>query len=365
MEDLKDQPMPLVHGAFDYLELARLGLQPGEVVDFSVNSMPYGPSPRVYEAIAATAVDRYPDRVCWHLRQSILDHELRGSGLEISEIICGNGTSELIWTLARCYLGAGTKAAILGPTFGEYRAASLAAGATVVELRASQEQQFQLDVSAVGDWLGQEQPSLVWLCNPNNPTGTYLEQQKLIQLLEACQHNGALLVMDESYRHFLFPPEPLSALELLSTDSQVLVLRSLTKDFALAGVRLGYALGAKAALQRLSAQLPSWNVSALAQAAGVAALADREHLATSLACLESERQAFFAALLHAGLAALPSRTHFCLVEVGDACLIRQKLLQRKLLVRDCTSFGLPQYIRVSVRPEPEWQRLVAALQEVL
>jgi histidinol-phosphate aminotransferase len=362
-------PEKAIHGAIDYAELSHLGLDPTEVLDFSVNANPYGPSPRVYEAIAQVAIERYPDRECLQLRQTILQTELLEDGVNVSlsSIVCGNGASELIWATARAFLYPGAKAAIIGPTFGEYRVASLAAGAHVVEKRATAEQNFQLVWDTLGPWLHQEMPALVWLCNPNNPTGTWLTADGTLHIAEICMRIGAVLVIDESYKHFLFPsePSPARALQALHGDGQLLILRSLTKDFALAGLRLGYAFGAQTVVDRLRAQLPAWNVSAVAQAAGSAALTDRLHLKTTLARLAEERQAFFEALRQMGGAVVPSRTHFCLLRVGEARRVRQQLLLRKLLVRDCTSFGLPQFIRVATRPATEWQQLLQALKEVL
>jgi len=116
---------------------------------------------------------------------------------------------------------------------------------------------------------------------------------------------------------------------------------------------------------RLGAQMPSWNVNSVAQEAGIAALRDRMHLKTSLERLAIERRAFFRALRDIGLKVIPSRTHFCLVEVGDAHHVRQQLLTRNILVRDCTSFGLPQFIRIATRPRGEWQQLLLALKEIV
>ena len=358
-----------IHGAIDYAEFSRLGLDPAEVLDFSVNANPYGPSPRVYEAIAQVAIERYPDRECLQLRQTILQTELLedGVGLPLSSIVCGNGASELIWATARAFLHPSAKAAIIGPTFGEYRAASLAAGGSVIESRSTEEQNFQLSCDTLRSWLHRETPNLVWLCNPNNPTGTWLSSADILPIAKTCWQIGAVLVIDESYWRFLFPSEPSSALPLLSlqSDGRLLILRSLTKDFALAGLRLGYAFGSKIVVDRLCAQLPAWNVSGVAQAAGSAALTDRLHLKTTLTQLAHERQTFFAALQQIGCTVLPSRTHFCLLRVGDAQQVRQQLLARNLLVRDCTSFGLSQFIRVATRPASEWQQLLQALQEVL
>jgi histidinol-phosphate aminotransferase len=354
-----------VHGAFDYAELASLGLRPEEVIDFSVNSNPYGPSPRVQEAVANVAIDRYPDRACLELRRAILDYEVNATNLTLDALLCGNGTAELIWTIAHVCLRQGLKAAIIGPTFGEYRAASLVVGATVIEYHTRASEHFQPDVEDVATWIRAEQPALVWLCNPNNPSGTWLDREHLLLLAEACQKMDAMLVVDEAYWHFVSPQEGFSAIELIGVvpGLEIVVLRSLTKDFALAGLRLGYAAASRDIVRLLNAHLPSWNVNGAAQAAGVAALTDRTYLETTLDALMTERNAFFQALRQYSSKSVPSRTHFCLLKVKNAHDVRQHLLTRKILVRDCTSFGLPQYIRVSTRPMLEWQQFLVALQE--
>jgi histidinol-phosphate aminotransferase/threonine-phosphate decarboxylase len=360
-----------IHGALDYGELARLGLQPEEMLDFSVNGNPYGPSPHVSQAIIRASIDRYPDRECLALRRAILDIELAEIDLPLSAVVCGNGSSELIWAIARAYLAPTKKTAIIGPTFGEYLAASHAVGSYVVEFRTQREDDFRPDLSSLSAWLTANRPTLVWLCNPNNPTGTYLKLPEIVFLAKICYEIGALLVIDEAYHHFVFTCDTngasRSAVQLLSTElqSHILVLRSLTKDYALAGLRLGYAVGSPEVIQRVGAQLPSWNVSGFAQAAGCAALADRDHLRMTLTRLAQERQIFFQALSQLGYCLIPSSTHFCLLEVGDAVRVRQNLLMRKIVVRDCSSFDLSRFIRIATRSADDWQQLIQALEEVL
>ena len=358
---------PSVHGAPDYAELASMGLQPTDILDFSVNSNPYGPSPRVREALSSTSIELYPDRACLQLRHALLKYEVDPLQCSLSSLICGNGASELIWAIAHTYLQPGLKAAIIGPTFGDYAAASRATGATVSEFCAQVDAQFQLNMPVLRTWLQEQRPQLVWLCNPNNPTGTYLHDFQVYHIVEVCQRVGAALVIDESYRHFVFSSLSSSSQELLqcTQDGQVIILCSLTKDFALAGLRLGYAVSSPQIIERLSGELPAWNVNAFAQAAGVAAVSDRFYLKTTLDRLADEREQFFSALLMSGFPIVPSHTHFCLIDVGDAHIVRQKLLNRRMLVRDCTSFGFPQYIRIATRPASEWQQLLEALKEVV
>lgn len=365
MHDLKRSER-VSHGALDYAELDRLGLRADEVLDFSVNSNPYGPSPLVYEALAGVHIERYPDRACLQLRKTLLATELAALDLPLSSVVCGNGASELIWATARAFLSSSESAAISEPTFGEYHAATVAVGAQVITIFADRENAFCHDVQAICSWLESAKPRLVWLCNPNNPTGAWLDQNEMILIAIVCRKIGALLVIDESYRHFLFPQERDFTPTLLREHADhVLLIRSLTKDFVLAGLRLGYAVGAPELISRLAAQLPSWNVNSMAQAAGVAALNDPWHLDATLLQLAIERRAFFAALEQAGYTIVPSRTHYCLIHVGQAAQVRQDLLARKILVRDCSSFGLSQYIRVATRPAADWQCLLQALREVL
>jgi histidinol-phosphate/aromatic aminotransferase/cobyric acid decarboxylase-like protein len=243
----------------------------------------------------------------------------------------------------------------------------LAAGATISEFWTDEMQRLQPDQIRLQARIVREEPDVVWLCNPNNPTGGWMELEQLAQLAQTCSSVGTLLIVDESYWRFVAPPVSCTAITLLQggVNEQLLVVRSLTKDFALASVRLGYVVGSLERIKQVQRQLPSWNVNGFAQAAGVAALADRAHLATTLANLAVEREAFFAALREADLHILPSRTHFCLIDVGDAQYVRQELLKRRLLVRDCTSFGLPRFIRVATRPAHEWRQLVQALREVV
>jgi Histidinol-phosphate/aromatic aminotransferase and cobyric acid decarboxylase len=357
----------VVHGAFDYAELAHLGVNPDNLIDLSVNSNPYGPSPLVRPALAQVPIERYPDRECRALRAQLQVHELGTVPLSQDALICGNGTSELIHVVARALLRPGDKAALIEPTFGEYRAASLLAGADVIAYHTQVDDCFALDAVALCAWLEREQPAVLWVCNPNNPTGQWLDQQMIELLAATCQRYGTVLVVDEAYRHFLVPRETYSASELVArtTSVPVVVLRSLTKEYALAGLRLGYAVAAPAVVARLRSFLPAWNVNAFAQAAGVAALSDQMYLRKTLVMLAQERQAFFQALTISGVRLIPSRTHYCLLEVGNVTRVRLALLQKHFLIRDCTSFGLPHYIRVSTQRREYWRPFVQALQDVL
>lgn len=354
-----------IHGGIDDEECARLGIDPATVVDFSVNGNPYGPAPGVRAAARAADIARYPDRACRALRRAILDTDLAGSGLALDNLCCGNGAAELIFAIARAFLDAGDTAAVIAPAYGDYGTACTAARATMVAYRTTPPD-FALAVDEAAAWIGETRPRLVWLCNPDNPTGRWIAPERVLPLVAACRSVGARLVVDESYRQFLFPPAPRSMVDALDDAGWqgAIVLRSLTKEYALLGLRLGYLVADRETAAAIGAQLPPWNVGAAAQDAGVAALRDRDYLHRTLALLAAERAAFFATLRKRGFAITPSHTHFCLIDVDNARAVQQQLLARGLLVRDCASFGLPRHIRAATKQEPEWRRLVDVLAEL-
>ena len=341
----------VVHGAFNYAELERLGLSPADIVDFSVNGNPYGPSPRVAEAMTQTRFDHYPDREALALRR-VLAEDL---ALPPDRILVGNGSMELMWLIALAYLDQHDVVCILKPTFGEYERAVKMMGASIRVCHAMTEPPFAADIKAVEQVLSDARPRLVFCCNPNNPTGDYIPVETIDSWASA--YPETLFVVDEAY--LTFAAEAQSMLTMPSQN--VLVLRSMTKAYALAGIRLGYVVGHPQIVSVLRKVCPTWSVNALAQAAGVAALRDPEHLAQSLVGIAEAKQTLVRDLEQIGFKPLDSTTHFFLLPVGDAPACRRTLLQHGLLVRDCTSFGLPAYIRVSTRLIGENARLVSAL----
>lgn len=347
---------PDVHGGMDEVELERLGLQGRTILDFSANINPFGPSPKVREVLTQVDVARYPDPSAMRLRRLIAERH----GLSPEEVIVGNGSVEFIRLSALAYLSPGERALIVGPTFGEYRAACALAGAEIGAYYARPEGGFAIDVEELARLIASIKPKLVFLCNPNNPTGFYLERDQVEHLLQASP--ASLFVLDEAYISFAR-----GAGSSLSPQKygNLLILRSLTKDYALAGLRLGYALGSQEIIGVLRKVCPPWSTNAFAQAAAVAAFEDEAHLQKSLAAIASAQEAFVASLKVLGLKVIPSRTHFFLVEVGDAKSFRWNLLQKGFMVRDCTSFGLPSFVRIATRRPEENEAFVRAVKELI
>ena len=355
---------PAHHGALNYGELETLGLDPADIIDFSTNINPYGPAPAVAEAIANTPLDRYPDRESLALRRALAHHLAPANHLAPSpdQIVAGNGTAELLWLIAFAFIAPGDQVMVAGPTFGEYaRCASLMGGRIeLVEARA--EEDFAVDPARIERALQSQRPRLAFICNPNNPTGASLEPG-LIQEW-AAGYPGTLFVVDEAYLSFTLNLGSALSFKL----PNVLILRSMTKDYALAGLRLGYAAGSRPVIEAIASVRPPWDVNALAQSAGLAALRDQEHLRLTLAKLRAAKDDLVGGLRRIGLRPLPSATHYFVVDVSATGLkpgpFRRRLLTKRLQVRDCASFGMLAHIRIATRRPEENARLLAAIKEM-
>ncbi|MDD5093055.1 MAG: histidinol-phosphate transaminase [Dehalococcoidia bacterium] len=343
------------HGGPDYAELGRLGIKPEEVLDFSVSANPFGPSPGIAQALTSVAIDRYPDSESAELKSALAE----SIGISAKNIIIGSGSMELIRLIALAYFGSDDDVLIIEPTFGEYEVACRIAGSKVIKHRSSAEEDFRLNLNEVAELLRSHRPKGLFLCNPNNPTGLYLTRPEVEEICSACENT--LLILDEAY--IAFAENPWRSQELIGRGN-VIILRSMTKDYALAGLRLGYAIASAEIIRALRKVCLPWNVNAMAQSAGIMALRDSVHLQSSLEETRLIHAFLREELSQLGLSPLPSGAHFFLVRVGDAKQFRERLLRYGIMVRDCASFGLPEYVRISPRPLPDCRRLIAAIGEM-
>ncbi len=348
VENLEVSP----HGGLDYQELQAMGIAPDEIVDFSVSCNPF-PSPSGVRKILGTiAIERYPDSEAGEFRQC-LSAKL---GVVPGNILAGSGAEELIRLIALAYFRPGDSVLILEPTFGEYKVACHIAGAEVISQRGREEDGFAPRIEETVDLIRQLRPRAVFICNPNNPSGQYIARREVEMVLDAC--GDGLLILDEVYVAFV--DESWSSLDLVSR-SNIVIVRSMTKDYALAGLRLGYAVASEEIISALRRVCPPWNVNVAAQQAGVVALKDTDYLERCLLEIRKAKQFLTDELDRLGFTLLPSSTNFFLVKVTSAQSFRTALLRHGILVRDCTSFGLPQYIRLAARTMPECQKLIATI----
>ena len=329
----------VAHGSVSASELAAFGLGPADVLDFSVNTNPLGPAPSVLAALGTTDWTRYPGDDEAPLRQALAER----AGVAAQCVALGNGSAELIWLLGLATLRPGETVAVLGPTFGEYTRAAHILGAHVRDVRAVD------DVPAA---------RLVFLCNPNNPTGDHHPRAVVERLL--ADDPLRLVVLDEAYAAFVdrdrfWPSEPLLAYPNL------VILRSMTKDQALPGLRLGYLLADPQVAGAVEAVRPPWSTNAGALRAGLAALepAAEAHVAAARAVVHTSRHLLTHGLTELGLHVRPSGANFVLVEVGDGATFRRALLtEGHIVVRDCASFGLPHCVRIACRQPDDCRRLL-------
>lgn len=350
-------PRP-THGGANIAELRSLGLRPEDVLDFSASINPLGAPSGALQAMREVDLAAYPDTECTALREAL------GAkmGVPTTQLLVGNGSTELIHLTARAQLNTGDSAAIFAPTFGEFQAACDIQGVRVVSVTARGSNGFAWDIPDASEVVAEQSPSLVFLCNPNNPTGRYLSEADVRRIARSLP-GDSLLLLDEAYLPFV--EARWDSLPLLDLGN-VALLRSMTKDYALTALRLGYMLAPPDVVERVRAQQHSWSVNALAQAAGVAALADTRHVDDGRKAAQAAKSYLVSELGALGLHCAPSAANFVLVKVGDARVLRNTLLRRhRISVRDCASFDLPEYIRIGIRTKDDCERLVAALREIL
>jgi histidinol-phosphate aminotransferase len=344
------------HGGINYAELAAPGFEPDSLLDFSVSTNPFMPPPVVREIAASARFERYPDSSSTLLRRKLAEK----LGIMPENIVAGSGTTELIRLLAPAYFRRTDTVLIIGPTYGEYEAACRYADIHTVKYLAAEQTGFSPDMDTVTNIIAKKRPRALFLCNPNNPTGKYLPRRDILKIVETLK--DGLLILDEAYMPFV--EHRWDSLDLIKKEN-VILLRSMTKDYGIPGLRLGYALARIEIASILRSILPPWNINTIAQEVGTALLTDDANLMESLVKTREASRFLTRELEQLGFRILPSDTHYFLVKVGSAKEYRRGLLQKGILVRDCTSFGLAEYIRLSTRPIPECRRLVAAMEEIL
>jgi histidinol-phosphate/aromatic aminotransferase/cobyric acid decarboxylase-like protein len=350
--DLPGSRSPRVHGGLRPAELRALGLDPAAVLDLSVNVNPYGPHPDVVDAVQRAPLDAYPDPEATAVREALGE---RWSVVP-ERVAFGNGASELIWALAQLLVPAGGKLLLVEPAFSELRAAAEAAGASITSWRV--DPASPPDLGALGRELDLSAPALVALCTPTSPSGAAVPHEAILRL--AFDHPRVTFLLDES---FLSLSDGHADLDEPLPDN-VIRLRSMTKDHALPGVRIGYLLAPPELVRAIDGVRQAWPTGTLAQAAALAALAHEPFVAESRSRLRSDRRALANGLRALGYAPLPTTAPYLVFDAGDGAALRARLLERGVLVRDCASFGLPRHVRVAARPEPDRERLLDALARI-
>jgi len=338
---------------------------PGGVtpIKLSSNETPLGPSPHAVAAYKAVAdeLERYPDGAATGLRNAIA----RQYGLNPDRIVCGCGSDELINLIAHAYLGPGDEAVYTEHGFLMYKIATLSSGAKPVSVP---ETAYKADVDAI---LARVTPKtkIVFLANPNNPTGTYLPHQEVRRLHQGLP-SDTLLVLDAAYCEYVRRNDYEAGLELVATTDNTVMTRTFSKIHGLAALRLGWAYCPAAVADVLNRVRGPFNVTAPALAAGVAALADRAHVETAVAHNDTWLPWVTAELEKLGLQVTPSVGNFILIhfpkEKGrDAVAADEMLKSRGIILRRVAAYGLPGALRMTIGTADDNRKVVAALTQFM
>ena len=355
-----------VHGGDVRGASLEFGIAPESLLDFSANINPLGFPEEVRQSVSAhlEQISQYPDPRCTELRDALAARY----GLDVRQILAGNGSCALIHRIVEAIRPA--RVLICAPAFGEYAAAARRFGADIKLVPAREADGFALNGNRIAEAL--DGVALVFLCNPNNPTGQAMAQADVLRLGEACRRRGIALVVDEAFVGFADAPDRFSVLKASPDFENLLVLRSFTKLYGCPGLRLGYAVGAPEVIEKIARCQEPWAVSTLAQVAGIAALPCEAFRERTRLLIHSERAFLFQRLSRiAGIRPFPSEVNFLLIQIErpdlDARTLRRRLGRKGLLIRDASSFdGLDnRFFRIAVRTHKENERLLRALEEAL
>ncbi len=351
------------HGGNVFAVARSLGIRPEDILDFSASINPHGPAPGVRESMAAAfgSLVHYPDSDCTELREALAAQH----GLSPGQLCVANGSTELIYLMPR--LVEGKRALIVAPAFSEYERASTLAGWNVDFLYLRPREGFRLSLPLLEERL-RERFDLLFICNPGNPAGNLRAPEETERIMDLAQAAGTFLVLDEAFIDFC---EENSGKLMAVRSGNCVVLRSMTKFYALPGLRLGYAIASERVIGRLARLRAPWSVNTPAQAAGFASLADAGYREQTLRSTAVERGFLAGGLAGiSGLVPYPSAANYILVEITTGLSggeVRQRLLSERLLIRDCGNFmGLDdRFFRVAVRHRHENERLLGALTAII
>jgi len=328
-------------------------------IKLASNENPLGPSPKAVEAVSAalTNINRYPDTNGFYLKEGLS----RKLGVKSDTIFLGNGSDEIIQLVTQAFLMPGEEAIMGDPTFSFYQLVVTAAGGkeVMVPLKG-----FSYDLSSMADCIN-PQTKLIFINNPLNPTGTIIKREDFERFLELVPPD-VILVIDEAYGEYASCESFPDTLKYLEKGKCIFILRTFSKIYGLAGLRIGYGIAQSQLIDCLNKIKGPFNTNSLAQAAALAALDDEEHLKRSLANNREGLAYLYSELSKLGVEYLPTEANFFLIKIGkNAHSVYEGLLQEGIIVRTMAGYGLHQYVRVSVGLPSENEKFIKALGKVI
>jgi len=334
------------------------------LIDFSSSINPLGMPEKAVAAAKSSAAHAviYPDSASSRLASELETHEGVGAG----EVLCAAGASDIIFRAVNARKP--KKILVTAPAFADYERAGTAAGAATVRYYLDRQRGFGIEEDITGLIHGSE-PDIGFVCNPNNPTGSLTDMEMTVKIAGACRSVGALLVIDECFLDFVSGPDEYSAKSMIGLYPDILIVKSLTKVFAMPGLRVGYCIcGDKEFLDRMRFCGPDWPLTNISQAAGIAALESGwDHIEKSREYIDAERGYIISELTRIGLTVYPSRINYIFFHCPWDIDLAGDMCKKGVLIRDCANFhGLARgYYRVAVLTGDKNRLLIAAIGEVL
>jgi histidinol-phosphate aminotransferase len=360
---LHEQSLPYIRAVSPYqpgkpiTQLAReMGLPVDQIVKLASNENPLGMSPKARAAVVEAMADlaRYPDDFA--LKQALAER----TGLGMEHIVLGNGSNDVLDLIARVFLAPGRSAIFAQYAFAVYPLATLTAGAEGIAVAA---RDFGHDLQAMRAALRAD-TRLIWIANPNNPTGTFLPYPQLRRFVQSVPAD-VVVVLDEAYNEYLPPAERFETTAWLSEMPNLVLTRTFSKIYGLAGLRIGYALTSADIADLMNRVRQPFNCNNLALAAAAAALDDHQFVAASYALNRSGMEQIVGGLKRLGCTHIPSHGNFVTFRVADAFLANQRLLKQGVIVRPLAAYGMPEWLRVTIGSETENLRFLCALEASL
>lgn len=365
MDHIKEKDRAHIHGGDIYSakELLSKRKNPPVILDFSANINPFGLPEGVKQAIrdSVDSFDVYPDPLC----RELVSHLSKQEGVPAEWIQCGNGAADLIYRTA--YAVKPKKAMVLAPTFAEYEEALSAVSCQVVHYELQEKDGFRVGeglLNALDEGL-----DMLFLCNPNNPTGQLVTKEFLLKLIRRCKTLGILLFVDECFNEFLDEPQEYTTKEYLKAFDNLIILKAFTKIYAMAGIRLGHCISANAGiLKKIREAGQPWSVSAPAQIAGIRAMEEKDYLIQTKKLILKERDYLIPRLMEFQITVIASNANYIFVK--DSCstekLLHEMLFEKGILIRNCDNYhGLgPGYYRICIKKHEENIKLIEALREI-
>ncbi len=331
-----------------------------DVIKLASNENPLGTSPKALAAIekALPGLNRYPDGQSYYLRHALAKH----LGVEPQQVAVGNGADGIIMQTCLAYLDEDSEVIVSRSSFPVYDIYTNVMRATLVKAPLKS---YGLDLEAMAQAIT-DRTRLIFVCNPNNPTGTIVTADEVNAFMEKVPDN-VLVIFDEAYCELVASDEYPDTLKYVREErGNVMVVRTFSKVYGMAGIRLGYAIAMPEILAPLNRVKEPFAINLLAQAAGTAALEDEQFLKKSVTANHEGRLFLYREFDRLGLRYVESHTNFILVEIGPrAATVIQKLLEKGIIVRPCTGYDLPSFLRITIGNEAQNGRLIEALEEVL